>query len=440
MRQKRVTPAAAGGRLGVAIVGAGSLTTSLIAGVLAIRHGLGKPIGALTQMGRVQGPLDHPGRMPVSQAVPLASLPDLAFGVWDILPDNVYEAAKKSRVLEPGLIERLRDELESIRPWKGLFSARHIRRIRATHCRPQQGHLASIEAIQTDLEEFRERAGVERLVLLNAASTEVHFPTTALHSDRRLFEAGLKDDDESISPAMLYSYAALRQRVPVVNLTPSHAVDIPALQELSREMNVPVAGRDLKTGQTLLKTILAPGLKARALGVAGWYSTNILGNRDGEVLDDPECLKTKEQSKLASLNEILEPDVFPDLYGGLVHRVRIDYYPPRGDNKEAWDNIDIFGWLGYPMQIKINFLCRDSILAAPLALDLALLIDLAARAGLRGAQDWLSLYFKSPTVRNGRLIHDLPAQRQMWEDEIRRIAGWNAVPDAESGAELAVKY
>ena len=245
-----------------------------------------------------------------------------------------------------------------------------------------------------------------------------------VHETLKGFEQGLDRDDVRITPSMLYAHAALRQQVPVVNCTPSHAVDIPALLEMAEEMRVPVAGRDLKTGQTLLKTILAPGLKARALGLAGWYSTNILGNRDGEVLDDPECLRTKEESKLSVLRGILEPELYPDLYGDFVHRVRIDYYPPRKDNKEAWDNVDIFGWLGYPMQIKINFLCRDSILAAPLALDLLLLSDLAQRSGLRGAQDWLSLYFKSPTVKNGRPIHDLMAQRHAWEDGVRRIAGW----------------
>ena len=301
-----------------------------------------------------------------------------------------------------------------------------MHRIEATHCRPRQGHLANVAEIEKDIASFHKSAGIARLVLLNAASTEVYQPVEDIHSDLKLFERALAADDARISPAMLYSYAALRQRIPVVNCTPSHAVDIPALVQMAVEMKVPVAGRDLKTGQTLLKTVLAPGFKARALGVAGWYSTNILGNRDGEVLDDPQALKSKEESKMAALKAILDPELFPDLYGDLIHRVRIDYYPPRRDNKEAWDNIDIFGWLGYPMQIKINFLCRDSILAAPLALDLILLIDLAARAGLRGAQDWLSLYFKNPTVRNGRQVHDLFAQRQIWEDGIRRIAGWTA--------------
>ena len=424
MRQKPNRPGPAKGRLGVVVVGAGALSTTLIAGVLAVRRGLGKPIGALTQLGVVTGPPDRPGAVPVGQAVPLASLPDLVFGVWDILPDSVYRSAVKAQVLERELLEELRPELDAIRPWRGIFDPRFVHRIEAAHCRPRQGHLASLAAIEKDITTFREAAGIDRMVLLNAASTEVYHSIDGIHQDLGKFERALAADDEHISPSMLYAYAALKHRIPVVNCTPSHAVDAPALLQMSEEMKVPVTGRDLKTGQTLLKTILAPGLKARGLGIAGWYSTNILGNRDGEVLDDPACLKSKEESKLAALQAILEPELHPDLYGGLVHRVRIDYYPPRRDNKEAWDNIDIFGWLGYAMQIKINFLCRDSILAAPLALDLILLIDLAARAGLRGPQEWLSLYFKNPTIRNGRQIHDLFAQRQLWEDGVRRIAGW----------------
>ncbi len=424
MNHETARPAPATGRLGVLAVGMGALSTTLIAGVLAVRRGFGKPVGALTQMGRVAGPPGHPDPVPLGQAVPLASLQDLVFGGWDILPDNVYSAAEKAKVLEGDLLKVLRPELESIRPWRGIFDPRYLRRIEATHSRPRKGHLASVAEVAKDIRSFREATGVERIVVLNSASTEVYHPIGEVHGSLKLFEKGLAADDERITPSMLYAYAALQQRIPVVNCTPSHAVDIPALLEMADEMRVPVAGRDLKTGQTLLKTILAPGLKARALGLAGWYSTNILGNRDGEVLDDPECLRSKQESKLAVLKGILEPELYPDLYGHFVHHVRIDYYPPRKDNKEAWDNVDIFGWLEYPMQIKINFLCRDSILAAPLALDLVLLADLAQRSGLRGTQDWLSLYFKSPTVRNGRPTHDLLAQRQTWEDAVRRIAGW----------------
>jgi myo-inositol-1-phosphate synthase len=423
--QEAPRAAPASGRLGVLSVGLGALSTALIAGVLAVRRGLGKPVGALTQMGRVAGPSGRPDPLPVKEAVPLAELADLVFGAWDLLPDDAYAAAEKAKVLEGDLLHELRPELEAIRPWRGIFDARYVHRIDATHVRARRGHLASLAEIDKDIQSFREATGARRLILINTASTEVYHTLDDLHAGLKPFEQGLAKDDDRITPSMLYAYAALRQRIPVVNCTPSHAVDVPALLEMAEELRVPVAGRDLKTGQTLLKTILAPGLKARALGLAGWYSTNILGNRDGEVLDDPLCLKTKEESKLSVLRGILEPSLYPELYGDFVHRVRIDYYPPRKDNKEAWDNIDIFGWLGYPMQIKINFLCRDSILAAPLALDLVLLIDLAHRIGLRGAQEWLSLYFKSPMVSNGRSpVHDLIAQRQSWEDGIRRIAGF----------------
>ncbi len=426
MNQEPVRTAPASGRLGVLAVGMGALSTSLIAGVVAVRRGLGKPIGALTQMGRVAGPNGHQDTVPVGEAVPLADLDSLVFGGWDIFPDDVYTAAAKAKVLEGDLLRSLRDELESIRPMPGIYDPRYLRRLEAVQTHPRAGHMASVAAVEKDIETFRKTSRADRLVLLNTSSTEVYHPLGDVHGSLRLFEQGLRKDDERITPSMIYAYAALRQHVPVVNCTPSHAVDIPALLEMAEELWVPVSGRDLKTGQTLLKTILAPGLKARALGLAGWYSTNILGNRDGAVLDDPECLRTKEESKLSVLRGILEPELYPDLYGDFVHRVRIDYYPPRNDNKEAWDNIDIFGWLGYPMQIKINFLCRDSILAAPLALDLVLLSDLAQRAGLRGAQDWLSLYFKSPTTRNGQPVHDLLAQRQIWEDMVRRVAGWKA--------------
>jgi myo-inositol-1-phosphate synthase len=424
MRDKRIQAVPAQGRLGVAIVGAGALSTTLIAGVLAVRRGLAKPIGARTQLGLVPGPEGSPGDVPIGEAVPLVPLSHLTFGLWDILPDSAYASAVKARVLERDLLEALRADLESIRPWRGIFDPRFVRRLEAVHSRPRAGHKESLAEIERDLRSFRETGELDRMVLVNAASTEVYQPLEAVHRDLARFERGLAEDDDRISPAMLYAYAALRQRIPVVNCTPSPAADLPALLTLSETMGVPVAGRDLKTGQTLLKTILAPGLKARGLGVAGWYSTNILGNRDGEVLDDPACLKSKEESKLAALKAILDPEVYPDLYGELVHRVKIDYYPPRRDNKEAWDNIDIFGWLGYAMQIKVNFLCRDSILAAPLVLDLILLIDLAARTGLHGAQDWLSFYFKNPTIANGHQVHDLFAQQRMWEEGIRRIAGF----------------
>ena len=414
----------ASGRLGILTVGLGALSTTLMGGVMAVCRGMAKPVGALTEMGFVQGPPGRPDPVPVRQAVPLAALDDLVFGAWDILPDDAFAAAQKANVLEGDLLRQLKQQLAAIRPMRGVFDTRFVRRIDATHAVPSKGHLANVAHLERDIQSFRESTGASRLVVINTSSTEVYHTLDEVHGSLKLFEQALARDDERIGPAMLYAYAALKQRVPFVNCTPSHAVDIPALLEMAEELRVPVAGRDLKTGQTLLKTILAPGLKARALGLSGWYSTNILGNRDGEVLDDPQCLKTKEESKLAVLDGILEPSRYPALYGDYVHRVRIDYYPPRKDNKEAWDNIDIFGWLGYPMQIKINFLCRDSILAAPLALDAALLSDLAQRSGLRGAQEWLSIYFKSPMVKAGPPVHDLMAQRQAWENAVRRIAGF----------------
>src|SRR5262245_33157148 len=328
--KQRTIPAAASGRLGVLVVGAGALSTTFIAGVAAVRRGLGKPIGALTQIGHVPGPDDRSGPVPVHEAVPLAGLGDLAFGVWDILPDSIHRAAVKARVLEDRVLEPLRKELEAIRPWQGIYDRRYIRRIEATHRLPQQGHLKNVAQIERDIEAFRVASRLSRLVMLNEASTEVHQALDQPHAELRRFERALAADDPRLSPAMLYAYAALRRRIPVVNCTPSHAVDIPALRELADEMKVPIVGRDLKTGQTLLKTILAPGFRARALGVSGWYSTNILGNRDGEVLDDPLCLKSKEESKTIGLRSILDPELYPDLYGNLVHRVLIDYYPPRG--------------------------------------------------------------------------------------------------------------
>ena len=414
----------ASGRLGILTVGLGALSTTLMGGVMAVCRGMAKPVGALTEMGLVQGPPGRPEPVPVRQAVPLAALDDIVFGAWDLLPDDAFAAAQKANVLEGDLLRQLKQQLSAIRPMRGVFDTRFVRRIDATHALPPRGHLANVAHLERDIQSFRESSGASRLVVINTSSTEVYHTLDEVHGSLKLFEQALAKDDERIGPAMLYAYAALKQRVPFVNCTPSHAVDIPALLEMAEELRVPVAGRDLKTGQTLLKTILAPGLKARALGLSGWYSTNILGNRDGEVLDDPQCLKTKEESKLAVLDGILEPSRYPALYGDFVHRVRIDYYPPRKDNKEAWDNIDIFGWLGYPMQIKINFLCRDSILAAPLALDAALLSDLAQRSGLRGAQEWLSIYFKSPMVKAGPPVHDLMAQRQAWESAVRRIAGF----------------
>jgi len=423
MKSELTRTNAATGRLGVLVVGMGSLATSLIAGVHAVRRKMGMPIGSLTQMGYVPGANGNGSSVPLGDAVPLARLGDLVFGGWDVLEVDAYSAAKKAAVLDDGLLSILKPELESIRSYRGVHDPRYLRKIQPTHRHSSGGRLEDVEHVIEDIRKFREESGADRLVLLNSASTETFQDLADCHRDLKSFEKALAMDDERISPAMIYAYAALAERVPVVNCTPSRCVDLPALLEMAEEMRVPIAGRDLKTGQTLLKTILAPGLKVRALGLSGWYSTNILGNRDGEVLDDPASLKSKQESKLSVLNGILEPEKYPDLYGNFVHQVRIDYYPPRKDNKEAWDNIDIFGWLGYQMQIKVNFLCRDSILAAPLALDLILLTDLAMRTGHKGAQEWLSLFFKSPIVHNGgQAVHDLFEQRRALDEEVVRIA------------------
>jgi len=409
------------GPLGVLIVGMGAVSTSFIAGVHAVRKGLGKPFGSLTQMGRLPYG-EANGTVPFGDLVPLAGLDDLVFGGWDLYPDDAYASARNARVLDRDLLEELRPELEAIQPWKGLYDPRFVRRLEATHCLPAGSHAASVERVERDIVRFRKTTGAERMVLLFTASTEAHAEMGALHEDPAAFEKALRQDDPRISPGMLYAYAALRQGIPIINCTPSRVADFPAFEEIGASHGIPIAGRDLKTGQTLMKTILAPGFKMRALGVAGWYSTNILGNRDGEVLDDPDCFKTKQESKLSVLRSILDPEQYPDMYGDLAHNVRIDYYKPRGDNKEAWDNIDVFGWLGYPMQIKINFLCRDSILAAPLVLDLALLADLAQRAGEAGFVEWMSLFFKSPTVHEEPAVHDLYRQYAMLETAMQDIA------------------
>jgi len=409
------------GPLGVVVVGMGAVSTSFIAGVHAVRKGLGRPFGSLTQMGRLHDGEGN-GTVPFAELVPLAGLDDLVFGGWDLFPDDAYVSARKARVLDRDLLEELRPELEAIRPWKGIFDPRFVRRIEATHFHAPRSHAASVESVERDIRRFRRSTGASRMVMLFTASTEAHADLGTIHDDPAAFEKALRQDDPRISPGMIYAYAALRQGVTVINCTPNRVADFPAFEEIGASHGIPIAGRDLKTGQTLMKTILAPGLKMRALGVAGWYSTNILGNRDGAVLDDPECFLSKQESKLSVLNGILEPDLYPEMYGDLVHNVRIDYYPPRGDNKEAWDNIDVFGWLGYQMQIKINFLCRDSILAAPLALDLALLGDLAQRAGESGFVEWMSLFFKSPTVHEEPAVHDLFQQYAMLETAMRDIA------------------
>ncbi len=425
MTGKKIPIAEPKGRLGVLLAGLGAVSTTLVAGVEAVRRGLGQPVGSLTQMGtiRLGRRTDH--RVPrIADFVPLAPLDDLVFGAWDIFEDDAYRAAREAAVLEPALLETLRPALEALRPMPGVFDPRYVRRLAGTHVKAAGSKWDLAARLGEDIERFRETSGATRLVLLWCGSTEAHVDLGPVHADLDALERGLREDDPDIPPSLVYAYAAVKAGVPVANATPNRVVDVPAIQQLAREKGVPIAGKDLKTGQTLMKTILAPGLKARMLGLSGWFSTNILGNRDGEVLDDPESFRAKEETKLSVLEQMLQPQLYPELYGELHHKVRIHYYPPRRDNKEGWDNIDLFGWLGYPMQIKINFLCRDSILAAPLALDLALFLDLAQRAKMVGIQEWLSFYFKSPMTAPGLYPeHDLFIQLTKLKNTLRFLQG-----------------
>jgi len=414
------------GKLGVLTVGMGAVSTTFIAGVIAIRKGLEKPIGSYTQLGTIRLGKRTEHRNPkINEFVDLAGLDDLVFGGWDIFPDNVMEAALNSGVLdEYRHLRPLEAELSAIKPMKAVFDPVYVKRLHGTHIKPIASKKDQAEALMTDIAEFKKKNKCDRLVMIWCASTEIYIEPGKVHSSLKNFEKGLENNDPSISPSMIYAYAALKSHVPFANGAPNLTVDIPALEELALEMGVPIAGKDFKTGQTLMKTIVAPGLKSRMLGIRGWFSTNILGNRDGEVLDDPDNFKTKEVSKLSVLENILEPDKHPELYADLYHKVRINYYPPHGDNKESWDNIDITGWMGYTMQIKINFLCRDSILAAPIVLDLALFLDLAHRAEMSGIQEWLSFYFKSPQTTPGLPPqHDIFKQLMKLENTLRHLKG-----------------
>jgi myo-inositol-1-phosphate synthase len=424
MSQKGVHIEPAEGKLGVLLVGLGAVSTTLIAGVEAVKQSLGKPIGSLTQMGTVRLGKRTENRVPrIQDFVPLAKLDDLVFGAWDIFPDDAYEAACAANVLERSLLDSLRSKLEAIRPMQGVFDPRYVKRLHGTWIK-QGSKWELARQLMDEIEDFQRRRGVDRSVMVWCGSTEIHMAPSAVHESLDAFEAGLKANDDEISASMIYAYAALSLGIPFANGAPNLTLDVPALRELAGKRRVPVCGKDFKTGQTLMKTILAPGLKARMLGLQGWFSTNILGNRDGEVLDDPDCFKTKEVSKLSVLEHILQPHLYPDLYEGFHHQVRINYYPPRGDNKEGWDALDIFGWLGYPMQIKIDFMCRDSILAAPLVLDLALFLDLARRAGMHGVQEWLSFYFKSPmTLPELYPEHDLFIQQMKLKNTLRYLMG-----------------
>jgi myo-inositol-1-phosphate synthase len=419
----RVAPA--DGKLGILIPGMGAVTTTFIAGVEAVKRGLAKPVGSVTQLSTIRLGKRTEGRSPkIKDFVPLATLEDLTFGTWDIFEENGYEASVHAGVLEKPLLEQLRAPLEAIRPMPAVFDSEYVKRINGPNLKPKGSKMDHAEMLMEDIRNFRKSSGASRMVMIWCGSTEVFHKAAAVHATLKDFECGLQKNDPEISPSQIYAYAALKSGVPYANGAPHLTVDAPALVELARDRNLPVCGKDFKTGQTFMKTLIAPGLKSRMLGVSGWFSTNILGNRDGEVLDDPGSFKSKEESKLSALEQILQPDLYPDLYGNVYHKVRINYYPPRGDAKEGWDNIDIFGWLGYPMQIKIDFLCRDSILAAPLVLDLVLFMDLAQRAGMRGVQEWLSFYFKAPMTAPGLYPeHDIFIQLMKLKNTLRWMRG-----------------
>ncbi len=413
------------GELGVLTPGMGAVSTTFMAGVELVRRGLAQPIGSVTQLGTIRLGQRTQHRSPlVREFVPLEKLDNLVFGGWDIFPDTAYEAAVKAGVLDALHLEEAKGLLSGIRPMKAAFDQAYVKRLDGTHVKHAKTKFDLAEEIKEDIQQFRRETAVQRLVMVWCGSTEVFLTPNEVHADPERFENAMKTNHPSIAPSMLYAWAAITSGVPFANGAPNLTADIPALQELAREHRVPICGKDFKTGQTLLKTILAPGFKARMLGLNGWFSTNILGNRDGEVLDDPGSFKTKEESKLSVLECILQPQLYPQLYSKISHKVRIHYYPPRGDNKEGWDNIDIFGWLGYPMQIKVNFLCRDSILAAPIVLDLVLFLDLAQRAGLHGIQEWLSFYFKSPMCAPQLYPeHDLFIQLMKLKNTLRWMMG-----------------
>ncbi len=417
------------GRLGVLIPGLGAVATTLIAGVEVLKKGLSLPVGSLSQMGTIRLGKRSEKRSPlIKDYVSLAGLDDLVFGGWDVYEDNVYEASVNAGVLAPDLLESIKPALEAIRPMKAVFDQTYVKNLAAANLKKGADKYAFAEALVQDIRDFKSERGCDRLVMIWCGSTEVYTEPADVHATVSAFEKGLRRSDPRISPSMIYAYAALKSGVPFANGAPNLTVDIPAMVEMAEANGLAISGKDLKTGQTMMKTILAPGLKARALGIKGWFSANMLGNRDGLVLSNPENFRTKEVSKLGVLEDILRPKENPALYGNLCHKTHISYYPPHGDNKESWDNIDIFGWLGYPMQIKINFLCRDSILAAPLVLDLILFTDLAQRAGMTGIQEWLSFYYKSPQVPEGRHpVNDIFRQLANLENTLRCMTGEGAV-------------
>jgi myo-inositol-1-phosphate synthase len=415
--------APARGKLGVLMPGIGAVASTLLTGLFSARKGLARPVGSLTQTGKIRLGKRTEGRFaPIRDFVGLAEPADMIFGGWDCFPDTAYEAACKAKVLRPEHIEPVRDELEAIQPMPAVFDRKFVQNLDGRHVKQAPTKMELAELVMKDIDDFRSRHKTDRLVMCWTASTEAYRPTQGVHASLRAFEAGLKANSPDVSPSQIYAYAALRMGLPYINGAPHITTDCPALLGLAQEKGLPICGKDFKTGQTLMKTILAPGLAARLLGISGWFSTNILGNRDGEVLDNPESFRSKEISKLGVLDTILRPDLYPELYGDLYHKVRINYYPPRGDDKESWDNIDIYGWMDYPMQVKVNFLCRDSILAAPVVLDLVLFTDLAARAAMAGIQEWLSFYFKSPMVGEGLYPeNDLFVQRSKLMNTLRYL-------------------
>ena len=434
MSRNQIKPA--DGRLGILLPGMGAVATTFIAGVEAVRRKRALPIGSLTQLGHIRLGKRTENRNPlINELVPLAGLDQIVFGGWDPIPDNAYESAKNAGVLKNEDIEPIADFLKGIKPMPAVFDKNYVRKLDGSNVKKGKNKRELAEQLREDIRNFKKDNKCDRLVMVWCGSTEIFITPGPAHQSLKAFEKALEDNDETIAPSMLYAYAALMEGVPFANGAPNLTVDFPAIWELAKQKQVPIAGKDFKTGQTLMKTILAPGLKARMIGVNGWFSTNILGNRDGEVLDDPDSFKTKEESKLGVLEHILQPQLYPELYGKVYHKVRINYYPPHGDNKEGWDNIDIFGWLGYPMQIKIDFLCRDSILAAPIVLDLALFLDLAQRSGMHGIQEWLSFYLKSPMVAPGLYPeHDLFIQQMKLKNTLRHLA------DEEQITHLGLEY
>ncbi|WP_138429362.1 inositol-3-phosphate synthase [Fodinibius saliphilus] len=413
------------GKLLVLTPGLGAVATTFIAGVESMRQGLTKPIGSLTQMQTIRLGMRSEGRNPlIKDFVDLAPLSDIEFGGWDVFEDNAYEAAKRAEVLNNEDLEPVADRLKTIEPMSAVFSQDYVKRLDGPNVKEETNKMELAEALREDIRRRMKETNASRAVMIWCGSTEVYQHPTDCHQTIEVFEEGLKNNDESIAPSQIYAYAAIKEGVPYANGAPNLSADFPALEKLAVQNGVPIAGKDFKTGQTLMKTMLAPGFKTRMLGVEGWFSTNILGNRDGEILDDPESFKTKEVSKKGVLDTILQPDLYPDLYDDLYHKVRINYYPPRGDEKEGWDNIDIKGWMGYPMQIKVDFLCRDSILAAPIVLDLALFLDLAKRSDRKGIQEWLSFYFKSPQIVEGHIQeHDIFIQHFRLKNTLRVLGG-----------------